>query len=243
MNLFSRRWWVLLLTTFLIAGCAPAEASIPADTPSILSVNITPAARPVVPTVSACAASLSGIQVEIEERFSSQTNSDLLIRLGIPDPFSGFLAQIATDELAVALHPDNPAASLTPIEIQALFSGQVTNWAEYEGNDIPVQVWVPLSVDETRLEFDSRILQGLPVRSDARLAPDPGIMQEIIAANPSAIGYLPNSWRESDLHTILLGIQMPVLVAADQTPQGPAADLIACLQGEVGQQVLRNDYP
>ncbi len=237
------RWLSALFAVLILAGCTAQEEIPPTPAPEVLTLNITPAAWPVVPAVNACAASLSGFQVEIEERFASQADRELLIRLGEPPNASGFLAQIAADELAVALHPEHTNASLTTEDIQAIFSGQVTSWAEYGLDEEPVEIWVPLAVDETRLVFDNEIMQSLPVVSDAGLAPAPEIMQQIISTDPNAIGYLPNAWKAPGIHTILLGIRLPVLVVSKEPPQGPAADLIACLQGEVGQQALAEIYP
>lgn len=243
MNRFSFIVCVLLGAVVLLAGCTPTEAASPTPTASTVVVHFTPAARPALPALSACSAALPQVQVEIEERFASQAEAELLIRLGVPETSPGFLAQIAVDELAVILHPENPAASLTTSEIRSLFSGQVTDWEEYGAIPDQVRVWVPLSVDETRLAFDDQVLQGFSIVSDAGLAPDPGIMQQVISADPLAIGYLPRSWQTPDLHTILLGIKLPVLVAAEGAPRGPAAELVACLQGEIGQKILAAIYP
>ena len=234
---------VFLTVVLLLVGCTPTAVISPTPTPSTVVVQFTPAARPVSPALNACDTALPGVQVEIEERFASQADGDLLIRLGVPESPAGFLAQIAMDELAVVLHPENTASSLTTAEIRSLFSGQVMDWEDYNGTTGRVEVWVPLSVDETRLAFDHLLMQGVAIVSDAGLAPNPEIMQQVITANPSAIGYLPVSWQAAELHTILLGIQLPVLVAAEQAPQGPVAELVACLQGEIGQQALNAVYP
>jgi len=243
MNRFSCTVCVFLAAALLLVGCTPTDVAPPTPTPSIVVVHLTPAARTVATALNACDTALPEVQVQIEERFASQADADILIRLGVPESPPDFLAQIAVDELAVVLHPENPAASLTTAEIRSLFSGQVTDWEDYNGTAGRVEVWVPLSVDETRLAFDHHLMQGVSIVSDAGLAPDPEIMQQIITANPSAIGYLPVSWQAPDLQTILLGIQLPVLVAAEQAPQGQAAELVACLQGEIGQQALNAVYP
>jgi len=243
MNRFSCIVCVVLTAALLLIGCTPTEVTSPTPTPSIVVVHLTPAARPAAPALNACDAALPGIRVQIEERFASQAEGDLLIRLGVPEFAPGFLAQIAEDELSVVLHPENPAASLTTAEIRSLFSGQVTDWEDYNGTADRVEVWVPLSVDETRLAFDHQLMQGVSIVADAGLAPDPEIMQQVIIANPSAIGILPVSWQDADLHSILLGIELPVLVAAERAPQGPDAELVACLQGEIGQQALNAVYP
>lgn len=243
MKSISRRWWVLILLTLAVAGCTPTLEVSPTIVPSIVQIDITPAAWPVHLAVAACDSALPNIQVEIEERFATQAKGDLLVRLGVLEDSADFLVQIATDDLVVILHPENDTASLTPDEIRDLFTGQTTTWSEYNGSDAPVQVWVPLSADETRIEFDAQILQGLPVVSDAKLAPDPRAMQQAVSADPNAIGFLPNSWQPSGFQSILLGLQLPVLVAASQAPEGPAAELVACLQGETGQQALKEIYP
>jgi len=237
------RWWVLPLLILAATGCAPTQEISPTSAPSVIRIDITPAAWPVHPAVTACDAALPNIQVEIEERFATQTEGDLLIRLGVLEDSADFLAQIATDDLVIILHSDNNAASLTPDEIRDLFSGQATTWSEYNGSDARVQVWVPLSADETRIEFDTQILQSLPVVSDARLAPYPLAIQQAVSADPNAIGFLPKSWQPSGFQSILLGLRLPVLVAANQAPAGPAAELLACLQGEIGQQALKEIYP
>jgi len=242
MSAHVQHWWILWIAVLWLAGCTPTQEPITAPTPTVIVLDITPAARPVVPAVIACDAALTNLHVNLEERYAPESRSGLLIRLGEPENPSSFLAQIAADELAVVMHPDNPATSLTPSEIQAVFSGQVTNWAEYNGSDTSVQVWVPIPVDEIRIQFDSQVMQGVPIVSDARLAPDPEIMQTVVGSDPGAIGILPASWQASSLHRILTGVRLPVLVVSSQPPQGLAAELVACLQGEIGQQALQEMY-
>ena len=87
-------------------------------------------------------------------------------------------------------------------------------------------------------------MDGFQIASSANLAPDPAAMQQAVSANPDAIGYLTNAnLASSDLHTILLGVQLPVLILADSTPQGAASQLAACLQTGIGQDMLSEIYP
>jgi len=244
------RFGGLFILLLMLTACSPAPQETPAapaaDLPTI-RVDITPAAQPAAAALDACAEVLNTFDLEVRERFASQSDGDLLIRLGAPEdapqPEAGFLAQIATEELRVVLHPDNPATSLTRAELLSLFSGKVTNWNQLGGKAAPVFVWVPLAADETRQAFESEIMESLPVVSDARLAPDPAAMLESISADPNTIGYLPASWEIGSLQSTLPGIHMPVLVQADEPPTGPAADLVACMQGAIGQLALLNLYP
>ena len=63
---------------------------------------------------------------------------------------------------------------------------------------------------------------------------------QAVAADPAAIGMLPSAWAHDELKLILLGVRLPVLIATN-TLEGPAAELVACLQGETGQAILGCD--
>jgi hypothetical protein len=238
-----------LLLLLILAACSEAPQETPTPTVNLptIRVDITPAAQPAAAALNACAEVMSTFDLEVRERFASVSDGDLLIRLGAPEdspqPEAGFLAQIATEDIRVVLNPNNPISSLTRPELLDLFSGKTTDWRQLDGKAAPVYVWVPLAAEETRKAFESEVMESLPVVPDARLAPDPAAMLEAISADPNTIGYLPAAWETGDLQTTLLGIHMPVLVQADATPTGPAADLVACMQGAIGQLALLDLYP
>lgn len=253
----------LLLLLLILTACSagPQEPPTPTANLPTVRVDITPAAQPATAALDACGEVMPAFDLEVRERFASQSDGDLLIRLGAPEdspqPEAGFLAQIATEDIRVVLHPDNPNASLTRSELLALFSGRTTDWGQLDqvnssqttvpgqlgGRAAPVYVWVPLAADETRQAFEAEIMDSLPVVPDARLAPDPAAMLEAISADPNTIGYLPAAWEVGELQSTLLGIRMPVLVQADATPTGPAAELVTCMQGAIGQLALLDRYP
>lgn len=237
-----------LLLVLLLTACSPApqETPSPSPTPPTILVDITPAARPAAAALTACADVFTGFELQVRERYASQSDAGLLIRLGAPEgspqPEAGFLAQIATEDVRVILPASGPVSSLTNTEVMAVFSGQMTAW-EQENSELPITVWVPLAADETRQAFENVIMAGLPVVSDAQLAPDPAAMLQAVSEDTGAVGFVPAAWEtNSDLHSILLGIRMPVLVQADQAPTGQAAELLACMQGPIGQLALLDLY-
>ena len=239
------RWtfvWFLVLFTWLLAGCKSAEPAPAVIQPEVIWVQVTPSARPATAALQACAAQLDGVIVRIEERFPVTAEPGLLVRLGEPAA-DAFMAQIAEERLGTVLHPENPAASLTPEEIRDLFSGRTPNWEDLGGEDLPVKVWVLPEADEAMQAFETEVLDGLLPASDAGLAPDPAAMGEAVSADPAAIGLLPAAWPHDDLTLILLGVRLPVLVTAPSAPTGPEAELVACLQGETGQAALGLVYP
>ena len=64
-----------------------------------------------------------------------------LAAAGIPDPRDGAGEHIvALDALTLVVHPDNPVQSLSTEDIAAIFGGDVTNWSEVGGPDMPITV-------------------------------------------------------------------------------------------------------
>ena len=47
---------------------------------------------------------------------------------------------VALDGLTFIVHPDNTIADLSLIELQAIFSGKIDNWAQVGGPQIPIEV-------------------------------------------------------------------------------------------------------
>ncbi|MEN8242544.1 MAG: substrate-binding domain-containing protein [Chloroflexota bacterium] len=233
---------LIVLTLLGAAGCTenPAEETTVQE---VVTVAITPAARHTNLAVVTCASTINAAAFEISEAFSSQAEADLLIQLGEPNPMPGFAAQIAVEELAIVIHRANPAGSLTLDQVQQLFSGTIQNWEELGGAGGTVQVWSLLEADETRQVFIQQVLNNGLLATNTSLAPSPEIMLSSIAGNHFSIGYLPKSWATQELVSILPGVRFPVLVLAESQPQGPAADLVSCLQGELGQQVLTAFFP
>jgi hypothetical protein len=234
----AKRLAVLLV--FLLTACETADTATPES--GEIVVALTPDVSPIRLAVSTCAAQNPDAPIQIEESYPGQADADLVIRLGEPAPLPPFIAQIAGEELLLIVHPANQSASLTLDEVADIFSGRMRRWSEIGGDDRDIQVWVPLKVDETRQAFQQKVLKGGLVTPNAFLAPHPSAMLEAVSGNLDAIGYLPKAWSTGEVATIYLGIEMPVLVVADEEPQGAARELVACLQGDLGQSILEPFY-
>jgi hypothetical protein len=230
-----------LIALLFASSCSQETPEI--ESLDVVTVAITPSARHTSLAVSTCASTISNASFEISEVYPSQAEADLVIRLGEPNPPAVFAAQIAVEELVIVLHPDNPAGSLTLDQVQKLFGGNIQNWADLGGANDPVTVWSLLPADETRGIFVQLVLNNGLIASNAFLTPNPEIMASTIASNSGAIGYLPKSWSTPDLSAILPGVSFPVLVIAEVQPQGAAQELVACLQGELGQELLSAYFP
>jgi hypothetical protein len=231
---------LLLALVLLLSACGtgPADPSASGE----IVVAFTPNVLPVRLALSTCAAQIPDALIQFEESYPGQIDADLFFRLGEPDPLPPFVAQIAAEELLIIVNPANRSASLTLDQVADIFSGRMRRWSEIGGDDREIKVGVPVKADETRQVFQQEVLQGGLVTPNAFLSPHPSAMLEAVTGNPDAIGYIPKAWNTSAVSTIYLGIEMPVLVVADQEPQGIARQLVACLQGDLGQEILAPFY-
>lgn len=94
----------------------------------------------------------------------------------------------AIDGLAVIVHPENPVADLSIEQINAIYTGQVTNWSEVGGNDAPIAVIARDAGSGSRGAFDDIIGLEDDVQHDQELTSG-GAIITAVATNPFAIGY------------------------------------------------------
>ena len=167
---------------------------------------------------------------------------------------------IGRDGLVLAVNPRNPVRNLSRSDIARVFSGEVTNWLELGGGNVPITVSA-LNDDHRRsADFTAFFLNGenrvLP--EAARFSRD-SAMQTALMQDEGSIGYLARSnigdakaitLREScglltepDSFTIKAGgypLSNPVFAYAfDDRLDANIIDLLDWLSGPEAQPVLR----
>jgi phosphate transport system substrate-binding protein len=73
---------------------------------------------------------------------------------------------VASDGLAVVVHPTNPISELTIEQLSAIYSGKVTNWKEVGGADAPIVALARDTNSGTHVFFKEHVVQmdGLPTK-------------------------------------------------------------------------------
>ncbi|MBE0430918.1 MAG: phosphate ABC transporter substrate-binding protein [Dehalococcoidia bacterium] len=66
---------------------------------------------------------------------------------------------VAQDALAVVVHPSNPVTELTIAQLSAIYSGQITNWQELGGEDLPIVVLSRDTNSGTHVFFKETVVQ------------------------------------------------------------------------------------
>ena len=104
------------------------------------------------------------------------------------------IQQIATEALVFVVNEDNPVDNLTTGQLQDIYSGKITNWAQVGGNDSPIEAFQRNATAGSQVMMEKLVMQGKPMM-EVPTAMVPGEMAALIEAvknydnSANAIGY------------------------------------------------------
>jgi len=111
-----------------------------------------------------------------------------------PDVAENITAEaLASDALAIVVHPRNRVGSLTRDDLRSIFSGEVRDWAAYGQEVGSIQVVTSQAGTGSREALSRLIMEGEAIASDALVATSTDAVLDYVAAEPGAIGYVPAS--------------------------------------------------
>lgn len=220
----SRLWLLLinLVLATLLAGCGGSTAAQSELTGQLITVGST-AMQPLV-SVAAHQFQQQHPQVQIEVRGGESTvglnavttqqadigNSDIYAdRALYPDPnLTDHIICIIPNALIV--NPDVTVKSLTQQQIIDIFStGQISNWNQIGGPNLPITLVVQDAASGTRNIFRKYILGGRDEAGNLTQTNSSISERDTVAQTPGAIGYLALSVLTPKVNTIAIDGQMP----------------------------------
>jgi PBP superfamily domain len=214
---------IFLVIIFLLTACAPAAEAV---TPQLVKVYVTSAASSRLTDLYNCSTPSTAILL------SDPQSADITIRLGQPDNLSSPAFQIGTDDIDVIVQSQNNIDNLTADQVHSIFLGQVTNWKDVGGSDMPIQVWTYSQGEDIQQIFEQNVMGNQQVTSLARLAVSVQNMSDSVTNNAGAIGFLPRSLETANVKNIYETASVPVLAITKSEPQGVVKELISCLQSK-----------
>ncbi|MGA7191982.1 MAG: substrate-binding domain-containing protein [Anaerolineales bacterium] len=214
---------IFFIIIFLLTACAPATGGA---TPQLVKVYVTSAASSRLTDLYNCSTPSTAILL------SDPQTADITIRLDPPDSLSTPAFQIGTDDVAVIVQSQNNVDNLTADQVHSIFLGQVTNWKDVGGPDLPIQVWTYAQAEDIQQIFEQNVMENQQVTSLARLAVSEQNMIDSVANNSGSIGFLPRSLETANVKSVDQIASVPVLAITKSKPQGAMQDLISCLQSK-----------
>lgn len=166
----------------------------------------------------------------------------------------GFSILTAKDGLSIYLHPENPIRNLSLAQLRALFLGDVRNWSELGGENLPVRIFGRPPNSGTHLFFEEHVLRGNPATHASTTVPTTAAMVERVRADRGAIGYGGLAYGSDVTHASIDGIAptaenvrngtYPIArylyLYAARAPEGHRKDFIDFVLGAAGQSVVRD---
>lgn len=115
---------------------------------------------------------------------------------------------VALDGLAVVVAPGNPVSQLDLAQVQGLFSGRITDWAQVGGRAGAVRLYARDDKSGTYDTFSSLVLGEAQLRTDAERFESNAELTRAVAADSQAIGFTGLA---------AVGSAKPIAVYAEQT--------------------------
>jgi phosphate transport system substrate-binding protein len=167
------------------------------------------------------------------------------------------MALLGRSAVVMVVHPANPITSLSPEEVQRLFSGEVLFWGDLGGESQEIEVLSREEGAELRQAFEEMAMDGRPVTPAARVLPDCGAMVDWVAQHPAAIGYiglgeLSPAVRALAVNDVLptpeglaeesYPLTYPLLLVLEKEPSAEAMDFVRFALSLQGQDILGRTY-
>lgn len=264
---------MLLLSALVMSKglCAQSSAQLPA---SRLLLTGSTTMAPLMMEIARHFQTLHpGIQIEVQMGGSARGVSDTRqgkADIGMVSRALGeterdlYAIPIGRDGVAVIVHKDNPAASLSDRQLLDIYSGKITNWRQVGGRDAPMQVLAgPLEGGSTELFTHYLRLPYDQIKAQRRIAANAERIAAV-AADPHAIIWVSVGEAERKARdgvpikllavggvaagskTVRSGnypISRPLTLVTRGTPMGTARAFIEfCVSSQVTDLVLAFDF-
>lgn len=197
-NIRSRRWHRLLFLFWLIlllAGCGAQEASGGLNISG--STSVSPFVEHLAETYQRQHAGAVinvqslGSTAGIQAALSGVAEVGMSSRELVPEE-AAQLEQlvIARDALAVIVHPSNPVTNLDLAQVQDIFGGNITSWAELGGPPKAITLIVREAGSGTFGAFQELVMEGKPITTSALRQGSNGAIRQLVSLDSNAIGYI-----------------------------------------------------
>ena len=162
---------------------------------------------------------------------------------------------VGKDGIALVGHPSNTVSDLSLEQVKAIYQGTITNWKDVGGADSEIVLIGRDSSSGTREFFTEFVLDKEDAAKEMQELNSNGAVAQAVSITPGAIGYVSLEYVDDSLKAFSIGgvaptvdnvisgiyeINRPLLMITNGEPEGLAADYLAFILSEEGQQILKD---
>lgn len=162
---------------------------------------------------------------------------------------------VGKDGIALVGHPSNTVSDLSLEQVKAIYQGTITNWKEVGGADSEIVLIGRDSSSGTREFFTEFVLDKEDAAKEMQELNSNGAVAQAVSITPGAIGYVSLEYVDDSLKAFSIAgvaptvdnvisgiyeINRPLLMITSGEPEGLAADYLAFILSEEGQQILKD---
>lgn len=206
---------LVLLTSLVALGCNqsnPADRDTPTSGRLTISVDETfePIVRSQVDTFqklyqsATVTAAYKPEEAVMQDLLTDKVRAVIVARQLTPAEQASFKQQtitprvtkIATDGLAIIVHPNNPDSLLTMKQLRAIFTGQTQQWPQVNGKKGLGEIDVVFDANRssTARYIQDSVTQGTPLTKRVFAAKSNPELLDYVATHPDAIGVVGANW-------------------------------------------------
>ncbi len=172
---------------------------------------------------------------------------------------------IASDGIAIVTDSDTSVdvTCLTILETRAIFSGNITNWADVGGANQTINVHAREEGSGTRAAFEEMVMGDEVITGEAALWPSNGALRTAVAGEPYSIGFVSFGYLDETVDAFALDAEegggcveatvenalsgdypvvRPLNMLTDGEPTGKVDEFITWILGVDGQAIVAQDY-
>ena len=236
-----------------LAAESPAASVAPSRDVDVYRVALEPDLEWLLPAMNTCQEEFGQFNFFIQQKAApenAELEDDVFIAFGEIVGLSDSVFQIGSDQLVLAVNPSNSFSNSTLKLAADIFSGELAAWDETAANCEDCFSSSPVTGDITIFVYpaESRIREftrdllpdGVTFASTALIAPGARQVREAIAADPNAIGLLPQKWLDGSVRQVTwLGEtadlpSIPILAYTAINFDANLAAWLTCVQNRIG---------
>jgi hypothetical protein len=241
-------FFTVIFLTLYLTSCQATQSGTAIPTLELFDLYYSPTLGFLRDDISSCVYSLETIAPYLHERFTTNTSlhaGDVILTLGEVEWKENdiFATQIGSENIEFIVNATNSIATIDMNGLIDIFTGRQTIWQPGSNTEQQITVWVyPDGSD-----LSNWLLEYLGVANRltdlSKLAPNPGVVLEVVSKDMGAIGFLPESWMENSDPQITNKIKilrlsdsddeelsLPVLAYLSYKPIGGVREFLLCLQ-------------